>query len=289
MRKILTLLLALVMSALPALAGSEPMKSTEMDQPVKFSYLRPVWSAPTYEKGNDYEKMLFEAGNVEIDASIIAVADFDAKLPVLIAGGTDIDVMWNMGANNAVMRDIIGQGAFLALDDLLAKYPDVRDAVYPATWDLLTSDDGKHYFFPAPLAVFVPFPIYYRTDVFAELGLEIPTTIDEFTDCLRAIKAAKPDMIPLTVNELFSYWYFQNVANAFGFNFGWMPDPADETRIIPSNISEQFRNFLLWMHTLRQEGLIDPDHMIAAGKLGADTFKAGNAAVIAINWNSYQS
>jgi len=288
--RLVSLLLALVLLlglAVPAMAESEPMLSTELDEPVKFSYLRPVWGPPTYEKGNDYEKMLFEAANVEIDASIIPVADFDSKLPVLIAGGTDIDVIWNAGPANSAMREIYDQGAFLALDDLLEKYPDVKAAVADGVWDLTASSDGKHYFFPSPLSVFVPFPIYYRTDIFEELGLAIPTTVDELTECLRTIKAEKPDIIPLTVNELFSYWYFQNVANAFGYNFGWMPDPEDETRIIPSNITSNFRDFLEWINMLRKEDLIDPDFLIAAGKLGADTFKAGNAAVICINWNSY--
>ena len=288
--RLVSLLLAVLLllcAAMTAVAETEPMLSTEMDEPVRFSYLRPVWNEPTYEKGNDYEKMLFEAANVEIEASIIPVADFDSKLPIMLAGGTDVDVIWNPGPSNSAMKEIYDQGAFLALDDLLEKYPAVKEAVDQGVWDLTASADGKHYFFPSPLAAFVPFPIYYRTDVFEELGIQVPTTIDEFTDCLRAIKAGKPDMVPLTVNELFSYWYFQNVANAFGYNFGWMPDPEDETRIIPSNISDNFRDFLQWVHQLREEGLIDPDFLIAAGKRGADTFKAGNAAVICINWNSY--
>jgi putative aldouronate transport system substrate-binding protein len=135
--------------------------------------------------------------------------------------------------------------------------------------------------------LFTPFPIYYRADIIEELGLTIPTTIDEFTDFLRAIHSAKPDMVTLTTNELFSEWYFQNVYNAFGYNHGWMPDPNDPSRIVPSNTTKTFRDALEWLHLLRVEGLIDPDHMIAAGKRGADTFKAGNAVVICINWNSY--
>lgn len=284
----LVVTLLMVFSALPAFTESaEPLKSTDMDEPIKFSYLRPVWNPPTYEKGNEYEKMFFEAANVEIESNIVPVADFDSKLPVMLAGGTNVDVIWNMGPNNPVMRDIYQQGAFLKLDELLDKYPAVKDAVYPATWDLLKSEDGQ-YFFPSPLSVFVPFPIYYRTDVFEELGLQVPTTVDELTECLRVIHAQKPDMVPLTVNELFSEWYFQNVANAFGYNFGWMPNPDKPEELIPSNISKNFRDFLEWLNLLRKEGLIDPDFKIAAGKLGADTFKAGNAAVICINWNSYR-
>ena len=256
--------------------------------PIAFSYLRPVWSNPTYEKGNEYEQMFSKIANVEISANIIPVADFNSKVIVMIAGGTDIDVIWNMGPGNPSIYDIIDQGAFLPLNDLLEKYPSTKDAIYDATWDRLVSPDGNYYFFPNPLNVFVPFPIYYRTDIIEELGLEIPTTIDEFTDFLRDIHEAKPEMVTFTTSELFSEWYFQNIYNAFGYNHGWMEDPDNPGTIIPSNITKYNKDALEWINLLRREGLIDPDYMIAAGKRGSDTFKAGNAAVIAINWDSYQ-
>jgi N,N'-diacetylchitobiose transport system substrate-binding protein len=41
--------------------------------------------------------------------------------------------------------------------------------------------------------------IVYRTDVFAELGLQPPTTWDELVQVGQAIKAAKPDMIPFPI------------------------------------------------------------------------------------------
>jgi N,N'-diacetylchitobiose transport system substrate-binding protein len=41
--------------------------------------------------------------------------------------------------------------------------------------------------------------IVYRTDVFAELGLQPPTTWDQLVQVGQAIKAAKPDMIPFPI------------------------------------------------------------------------------------------
>ncbi|GHU79298.1 hypothetical protein FACS1894191_1800 [Clostridia bacterium] len=231
--------------------------------------------------------MFGEASNTEIDVSIMPVGDFNSKITVMLAGGTDIDVIWNMGPTNAGMYDIIEQGAFLALDDYLAEYPAVKEAIDQTTWDTQVSSDGKHYFFPNALAVFVPFPIYYREDVFEELGIAIPTTMDEFTDALRAIKAGKPDMIPFTHSSLTSEWYFQNIYAAYGYSHGWQPDPNDPTRIIPGVITDEYKEALSWLHLLRVEGLIDPDSMIAQGKRGSDTFKAGEAAVLCINWDSY--
>ncbi len=184
---------------------------------------------------------------------------------------------------------MIQQGGFLAMDDLLAKYPDVKGAISDGLWDMLASPDGKHYFFPMPLSNWVPFPIYYRVDIFKELGIAEPTTIDELVAALKVIKEKKPDMVPLTAHE-YSLWYFQNVAPSFANGFGnWMPDPADPNpdnpeKIVPSEEVVGRKNFLGWLQMLRKEALIDPDYMVATGMKGVDKFNAGTAAVMVGHW-----
>jgi len=263
--------------------AAEAKLSTQLDTPVKFSYLRPVWGPATHQAGADYEKELFKRANVEIESQIVPVFDYEAKFPVLVAGGNMADVMWHAGPSWGPAYDLIQQGAFLPLDDLLAKYPDVKAAISDSLWDMTKSPDGKNYFFPMPLSNWVPFPIYYRTDIFKELGIAEPTTIDELVAALKVIKEKKPDMVPLTAHE-YSLWYFQNVAAAFGKNWGWVPDPNDPNKIIPGDTTEGNKNFLAWLQMLRKEGLIDPDYMVAQGKKGVDKFNAGQAAVMVGHW-----
>jgi putative aldouronate transport system substrate-binding protein len=267
-------------------AKKEAMLSTELSKPVKFTYLRPVWNPPTYQKGNDFEKELFKRANVEIEAQIVPVMDYEAKFPTLIAGGSKADVMWHAGPGWGVAYDVIQQGAFLPLDDLLEKYPAVKAAIPDATWDLVKSPDGKHYFFPNPLANYVPFPLFYRKDIFDQLGIATPTTIDELVAALKVIRDKKPDMVPITAQE-YSLWLFQNVAVSFGYNFGWVPDPNDPNKIIPSDITPNYKEFLAFLQMLRREKLLDPDYMIAQNKRGSDKFNAGKAAVMSGNWVGY--
>lgn len=277
----------------PAASGAEPMLSTQLSAPVKFSYLRPVWGPATHQKGAAYELELFKRANVEIESQIVPVFDYETKFPVLVAGGTMADIMWNGGPSWGPSYDLIQQGAFLALDDLLAKYPEVKGAVSDSLWDMIKSPDGKHYFFPNPLSNWVPFPVFYRTDVFKELNIAEPTTIDELVAALKVIKEKKPDMVPFTGQE-YSLWVLgQNLAVAFGYGFGnWVPDPAETnkdnpTKIVPSTVTTPYKDFLAWLQMLRKEGLIDPDYMVATGKKGVDKFTAGQAAVMTGNWNGY--
>jgi hypothetical protein len=269
--------------------AAEAKMSTQADHVIKFSYFRPVWGPATHQKGSAYEQELFKRANVEIESQIIPVFDIEAKFPVLVAGGTIADVMWSAGPNWGPAHDMIEQGAFLPLDDLLAKYPDVKNAISDGVWEMVKSPDGKHYFFPNPLSFWVPFPVYYRADVFKELGIKEPTTIDELVAALKTIKEKKPDMVPLTAHE-YSLWYFQNVAVSFGYGFGnWTADPADTNKdkpnkIMPSEYLPPAKDFMSWLQMLRKEGLIDPDYMVAQGKKGVDKFNAGTAAVMVGHW-----
>ncbi|MFI9755896.1 extracellular solute-binding protein [Streptomyces collinus] len=62
--------------------------------------------------------------------------------------------------------------------------------------------DGKLY--GAPFYVGVR-ALYYRTDVFKELGLSVPKTMDELASTARAIRAAKPELYGLVVGGAYTY------------------------------------------------------------------------------------
>lgn len=60
----------------------------------------------------------------------------------------------------------------------------------PASWASV-SFDGRVYGVPQGIG---PAGMMYRTDIFAENGIEVPGTWDEYLDAARALKAANPDI-----------------------------------------------------------------------------------------------
>ncbi|MEU1917503.1 extracellular solute-binding protein [Streptomyces massasporeus] len=62
--------------------------------------------------------------------------------------------------------------------------------------------DGKLY--GAPFYVGVR-ALYYRTDVFEELGLSVPRTMDELASTAREIRAARPELYGLVVGGAYTY------------------------------------------------------------------------------------
>ena len=274
----------------PAAPTAEPMLSTDLEQPVKFSYLRPVWGPATHEKGAAYELDLFERANVEIESQIVPVFDYEVKLPVLAAGGNLADVSWHAGPAWGPAHDLIEQGAFLPLDDYLVKYPAVREALGDALWTLTRSPDGHNYFFPMPLAPYVPFPMSYRTDLYAELGLSAPDSLDELVEQLVKIKSDMPDMIPFSLHE-YSLWYFQNTGTAHGYAWGnWVPAEGEDydspTKIIYGRVAPEYKDFLLFVQSLRKKGVMDPDYMVTTGLKGIDKMRAGEVVVYETHWGT---
>lgn len=65
-----------------------------------------------------------------------------------------------------------------------------------------TKVDGKSYAFPWFVGVRA---LYYRTDLFDQLGLEPPTTMDEIAQAGRAIRAAHPDMVGVAAGGKYQY------------------------------------------------------------------------------------
>lgn len=279
-------------AATNAPAKKEALYSTDLDHVVKFSYLRAMWGPTTWQKGSDYEKMLFKAGNVEIEPQLVPVQDLETKLPVMVAGGSVPDVIWHQGPVWGPAHDWIEQGAFLPIDDLLNKYTGVRDAISQDVWNKVKSPDGKIYFIPNGLPFWVPFPIFYRADIFKDLGIARPTSLDALVAAMRTIKEKKPGMVPLTSHQP-ALWYFKELATCFGYNMsGWEPDPAEKNldnpaKIVPGTTVKARRDFLEFMQMLRKEELLDPDFIIAQNKNGIDKFNGGQAAMMVAHWGIY--
>ncbi|WP_189452748.1 extracellular solute-binding protein [Streptomyces abikoensis] len=94
----------------------------------------------------------------------------------------------------------VRDGGLADLTADLAAWDDAR-ALDPAAKRSVTVD-GKLY--GAPLLVGVR-ALYYRTDVFRELGLKPPATLDELAATARRVHAARPGLYGLAVGGAYTY------------------------------------------------------------------------------------
>jgi N,N'-diacetylchitobiose transport system substrate-binding protein len=99
--------------------------------------------------------------------------------------------------------DLAGYTASNGFADLtadLSAWPDSKDLV-PAVLDT-AKVDGKAYGIPWFTGTRA---LYYRTDVFTELGLTPPRTLAELTETARRIRAAKPDLYGIAVGGKYQF------------------------------------------------------------------------------------
>ncbi|MFI9504486.1 extracellular solute-binding protein [Nocardia sp. NPDC052566] len=183
----------------------------------------PVQSGPAGaggdEKTGTVRVWLFDEANRAPKEAVVAEAIAEYKAA---HANVDVDVQWVPIASRADKfagafndpasapdvaefgnTDLAGYattGAFADLGAELTAWPEGKGLI-PSVLDTAKSG-GKTYGLPWFTGIRA---LYYRTDVFTELGLKPPTTLAELTDTARRIRAAKPDLYGIAVGGKFTY------------------------------------------------------------------------------------
>ncbi len=160
------------------LAGCTTGASPESDGPIVLRY----WSwAPNIAKIVDVWNEANPDVQVEVNTSVGA-NDIVAKLSAAKEAGSLPDISNTTYEN---LPNLIVGGIAADITDAFGGY---EDQIAPAAWDL-TTFDGANYAVPQGTS---PQFLFYRTDIFDALGLDAPTTWDEYADAARAIHANDP-------------------------------------------------------------------------------------------------
>ncbi|KUM68830.1 extracellular solute-binding protein [Streptomyces curacoi] len=94
----------------------------------------------------------------------------------------------------------VKDGGLLDVTEEFGDWPEAKDTDPTARQSVTVA--GKVY--GAPFYVGVR-ALYYRTDVFEEIGLEVPRTMDELASTARRIRAARPELYGLVVGGAYTY------------------------------------------------------------------------------------
>jgi multiple sugar transport system substrate-binding protein len=168
------LILLIVGSFAFAQGGKE---KTDEVQVVKFWY---HFDNPETALNPLIEKFEAENPGIKIEPERISWDTYNQKLLTSIAGGYPPDVaqvkLW-------WQPQLVEMGALLPLDDYIANW-DGKDDIHDRIWELTRHSDGKQYYMPLQMVILY---LYYRTDMFEELGLSVPKTREEFLDVAKKL------------------------------------------------------------------------------------------------------
>ena len=225
------------------------------------------------------------------------IADASEALNQMLLSGELADVIY-VHRNDVPALSL--QGAFIPLNDLIAEHapniqrffelmPDVRVAS--------TNPNGNIYAIVGTLNPIwgdgigtynIPTQMWFiRQDWLDNLGLEIPTTFDEYVEVMRAFRHDDPTGEGNTIIPYFTRG--QNVIGMYAL-FGvpgewadWGPCPYNPGEIVFGRAHERYRTALRYMAEWYQEGLIDPEIFTRGGNARQELF-ASNQGGMTFDW-----
>jgi putative aldouronate transport system substrate-binding protein len=170
---------------------------------------------------NSFTKWYEEKTNVHAEFEVLPVKGGDEKLNLILSSGDYPDIIMSAGLSASQIMSFGSEGMFIPLNDLIEEHGFEIKKIFEEesmayVKDVLTFPDGNIYAMPdinecyhcsmaQKLWIYQPF--------LDALGLEVPKTLDEYRDVLRAFKTQDPngngkaDEIPLAAAT--SGWHAQ--------------------------------------------------------------------------------
>lgn len=241
----------------------------------------------SWDPKNAYLPLIEEATGLTLFWQQIPSADYLEKRNVVMASGNYPDVI-NLGVGEVYFKQYYDDELLLPLDDYLAAHPLVWEALPAEIWEALRQEDGKIYTIPRMSGIF-PQTINYRRDWADALGIAQPGTLDEFRSFLQAVKDQDPGgigadkLIPFVPNRLsggngLGLSWVEPIMTAFGTPYNaWILSPDDPTKIVYAPTLPQFKDALIYVRNLMQDGLLDQTYLVSTER-GLFKYYAGTVA-----------
>lgn len=271
MKRFLSVLLVLVLLASGAMAET---KLPIVDEKITLTVLQEVRDIDTVDPANnDAVKRLEDMTNVHVEyLDVVKESDWNAKLTLTLASGKLPDIIWSRGHFDFEEYGAL-QKLVIPVEDLIDQYmPNLKARIEqdPTTLTSFYASDGHIYGIPSLLmdyrAAYFNSHLYINQSWLDQVGMEVPTTVDELTEVLRAFKGVdfngngEADEIVYTGTMVDG----SNCAAWTLFNFWGIPTDGttffslnEEGKVTFDPYYPGFRSALEWMHTLYAEKLMD--------------------------------
>ncbi len=204
------------------------------------------------------------------------------QLMLIIASGEPYDYVYLNAANYNLMMT---EGALMDITDLLAeKGPNITEAI-TTLWPS-TTVDGRIYAIPGTVAQpdSLNNSLIARKDLLDAAGYEtLPDTLDGFTKMLEDLKAAYPDMAPMTASDT---WLIANIASAFGITGQYeMADGA----ITHVTDDPNLKAYVEYLTDLYARGLLDAEMPAITAADMRSKWTSSNAVIMYNGWTGMET
>lgn len=298
-KKLVSLLLSGAM-----LLSTAAMAEEKYDPEISISVGRSVESTWSYPEGWDLYDNIWSREyqnnlGIKIDYDWTALSsEYNNKVNVTIASGSIPDLLQ---VSAAQMGTLVEAEMLCDLTEYYDKYAsdltksllsgDGGDALGSATFD------GKLYALPYVSAnCYEPSMLWVRQDWLDNLGLEVPTTLEEVLEVAKAFKENDPDQDGLnnTGGIAFSNYLFDGITSLTGFFNGYHAYPGtwvklDDGNVVYGSVQPEMKEALARLAQAYQDGLIDHEFAVKDSSKVTEEVMGGKYGITyGQNWNVYQ-
>ncbi|GAA3771916.1 extracellular solute-binding protein [Plantactinospora mayteni] len=277
--------------AMAELGVNQQFKATE---PVSFSIL--YNNHPNYPLKNDwlFWTELNKRTNVTLEPVAVPLSDYEQKRSLLIGAG---DAPMIIPKTYPPQEEtFVSSGAILPVSDYLDLMPNLKDKI--EKWNLAPEinqrrqADGKFYLLPGVHEKpWHDYSLAVRTDILAELNLEIPKTWDDLYTVLKAMKAKYPESTPFSdrfsqpnpAGNLLNILAASYGLEGAGWNFQHVSWDPNAKKLFYTGASEQYKQMLTYLNKLVKEGLLDPESFTQTDDQARQKLANGKSFVISSN------
>lgn len=261
-------------------------------QPVTLKVMWSIRDTDSYVpfESMDCNKNLEKLTNIHIEPELIKSSDWNTKLNLMFTSGEYPDIIMATEGNVDAEEYGVSQNILLPVDDLADKYMPTykkRAKDEPQVMVGMKASDGKTYAIGRMTAQNINIYSHYFINKtwLDKLGLQMPKTLDDLTNVLRAFKTKDPngngkaDEVPY--ETFFSPGAYEAVTQILPF-FGVPVDNFfidDNKKVQFAPYQAGYRAAMEWLHTLYSERLIDPEAISQDSNMVWTKLAEGNVGV----------
>lgn len=281
MKRLLCLLLTMMflLGTVSALADSVAQEVVPVE--ILISGSRPM---------NEYTEMTRQQviKDIGVDMNLTESSEFSTALSLRMADDDLPDLVWLSYSEWAAYA---ADGAWADLSPYLnaEDYPNLMAFVSDDCWAYMAVDEEGIYGIPNMTGVKTYYVLNVRQDWLDKLNLKAPTTLEEYTDVMRAFTFNDPD--GNGENDTYGlcgpgYTYLSPFLGAFGATAGEAYFLNDDGTITTNVISENYRNGLAYLRDIYKEGLIDQETFTASASQAYTKFARGEFGIYSAWWSA---
>lgn len=242
-------------------------------------------------------KKLAEETGVHFEWQEIPADGSTEKINLMLSSGDLPDCFWN-GISSVTAVQYSDQDVFMPTEDLVEKYMPRLKEIFekrPEYKAGSTAPDGHSYGFPyieeMNGLVLTPGPFLINQTWLDKVGKKMPTTVDEYVECLKAFRDGgdlngngQADEIPYAIglgckDGFGSYNTFNTFTAAFGMADSYCNNNyiADHLLVVDGKITftamdEAYKKTANFFNMLQKEKLLDPDSFSPGPSEGTPLF-----------------